>query len=172
MPHLNSSINSLSSYSLPLITLLNFYTNSFIILLPCSTFFGSATLIVSLSPLPNYCFKSVKKFPTVANINFSLSKSSITFYFHISANSPCAYDNTHYTYSFTATSFIFILIFNMHTIKNSGTLFAVLLNICGLATFIFDPVVGLITTISVLPSFSLLISNAYKAVICSYYYLI
>ena len=63
MPHLNSSINSLSSYSLPFITLLNFYTNSFIILLPCSTFFGSATLIVLLSPLPNSCFKSVKNFP-------------------------------------------------------------------------------------------------------------
>ena len=63
MPHLNSSINSLPLYSLSFITLLNFCTNSSIILLPYSTFFSSATLIVSSSPLPNSCFKSVKNFP-------------------------------------------------------------------------------------------------------------
>jgi len=56
----------------------------------------------------------------------------------------------------------------MYAIKNSDTLLAVLLNVCGLATSTFDPVVGLRTTISVLPSPFLPISNGCKAVICSY----
>ena len=91
MPHLNSSINSLPLYSLPLITLLNFYTNSFIILLPYSTFFSSTTLIVSSSPLPNSCFKSVKNLPLL-QIPIFYSPDSPLHSISISANSPYAYD--------------------------------------------------------------------------------
>ena len=50
---LNSSTSSFPSYPLSLATLLNFYTNSSIILFPYSTFFNSTIFIISLSPPPN-----------------------------------------------------------------------------------------------------------------------
>ena len=63
IPLLNSSINSLLSYSLPQATLLNSYTNSSIILPPCFNFFNSTTFTNSLSPPPNSFFIAIKKFP-------------------------------------------------------------------------------------------------------------
>ena len=140
IPLLNSSINSLFSYLLPIAVLLNFCTNSLIILLSCSIFFSSATFIVSSSPLPNSYFKSVRNFSIIVNSKFSLSKFTIIFSFHMSTDSLCMYDNTHYTCSSTNILLIFILICNLYFVKKSNTLLTVLSYICSLATFTFDPV--------------------------------
>ena len=59
------------------------------------------------------------------------------------ANPPCTYDNTYYTYSSTAASLILILMYNLYTIKKPKTFSTSLLNVCGLITSTFDPVLGL-----------------------------
>ena len=79
IPFLNSLINALSLYLLPLTTLLNFCTNPFIILDFYSIFFNSATFIISLLLLPNYFFSLGRKSPTVGNSNTSVSKSFKTY---------------------------------------------------------------------------------------------
>ena len=66
IPLLNSSINSLSSYSFPLTTLLNSWTNSSLVFSPYSIFFNSVTFIILSSPPLNSSFKSNKNSPTIA----------------------------------------------------------------------------------------------------------
>ena len=154
IPHLNSSTNSLSSYPLSLAILLNFCTNSSIIFSSYSTF------IILSSPLPNSCFKSVTNPPTIVNMRLPFSKSSIMFSFHISTNLFYTYDNTYCTCSSTNTSPIFILMYNLYTIKNPDILFVIPPNICGLATFIFDLVLGWGTFAAITP-FTYLANNAW-----------
>ena len=129
---LNSSTNTLSSKLLPLTAVLNSYTNSSIILLSYST-----------NPLLNSIFKSAKKSLTNTYLIFPLSRSSITFFFQISTNSPCIYDNTHCICSSTNVPLIFIWICGLQAIRNPDTLPISLLNICSLATSTFDLVLGL-----------------------------
>ena len=152
---LNSSINSLLSYSLSLATLLNICTNFSIILFSCSTFFNSITFIVLLSLLLNSFFRSMRNSSTIMNSKLLFSKSSKTFFFQISTDSPYTYDNTHWICSFTITFLIFILIYNLHAIKKSKTLLAFLLNVSDLATSIFDSILGLEAAISTSSSSSL-----------------
>ena len=61
-------------------------------------------------------------------------------------NSLYTYNNTYYICSSTAISLILILINNLHTVRNSEILFVVLLNVCSLATFTFDLILGQETT--------------------------
>jgi len=81
IPLLNSSINSLSSYLLPLITFLNSYTSFSIVLLPYFTFFNSTIFIVLLFPPPIFCSKYVRNSPTIVYTRLLFSKSSIMFSF-------------------------------------------------------------------------------------------
>ena len=143
MSLLNSSINSLSLYLLLFATLLNFYTNSFIILLSCSIFFKSTTFNVLLSSLLNSCFRSIRNSTTIVYTKLLLSKSSIIFSFQISADPLCTYNNTHYTCFSTDTSLISILMYNLYAIKKPRTFLVFLLNVCDLATSMFDLVLGL-----------------------------
>ena len=145
MPLLNSSINGLPLYLLLFATLLNFYINFSIIFPPCSNFFNSVTFTVSLFSLSNSFFISVKNFPAILYSNTPASKSSNTFSFCTSADSPCTYDTIHYICFFTASPLIFILIYSLHAVMNSDTFSELLSNTCGLATSVFDPVLGLST---------------------------
>ena len=95
IPLLNFSTNSLLLYPFLLATFWNFCTNFFIVQLSCFTFFNSTTFIILLSPLPNSFFKSIKNSPTVIYSNSSFSKFFMIFFFQISANPLCTYDNTH-----------------------------------------------------------------------------
>ena len=92
---LNSSINSLSLYLLLLATLQNSYTNSSIVLPPCSNFFNSTTFTNSLSPPPNSLFIVVKNSPTNSYSNDPSSRSSNIFSFQMSADSPYIYNSIH-----------------------------------------------------------------------------
>ena len=123
IPLLNSLINSLSLYLLLFAILLNSWINSFVVFSSYSIFFSSAIFIVLLSLLPNS-----------------------SFFFQISTNPFYIYDSIYYTCFSTAVSLILILINSLYTIKNPKTLFIVLSNICGLATSIFNPMLGLGTT--------------------------
>jgi len=62
------------------------------------------------------------------------------FFFQMSADPPCIYDNTYYTCSSTESFLIFILIKSLHAIKKSEIFPDSLLNIGGLVMSIFDPV--------------------------------
>ena len=122
---LNSFINNLSLYSLLLTAFLNSCTNFFITLFSYSNFFNSATFIISLYFSLNSFFRSIRYSSTVTNSKLSFSRSSIIFSFQMSTNSPYTYNKTHYTCSSTDVSLIFILIYNLHTIKNLKTLLTV-----------------------------------------------
>jgi len=61
----------------------------------------------------------------------------------MSANPPCTYDNTYYICSSTVASLILIPIYNLYAIKKPKTFSTFLLNVCGLATSTFDPVLDL-----------------------------
>ena len=161
MPLLNYSINSFPSYSLSLITLLNFCINFSIIFPSCSNFLNSTTFTVFLFPSSNSFFISVKNFSAISYSNTLTSKSSNTFSFHTSANPSCTYNKIHYICSFTASSLIFILIYSLYTIMNSDNFSKLLLNTYSLATSVFDSVLGLGTASSIL-------SAANNAWICTY----
>ena len=143
MSLLNSSTNSIPSYLLSLATFLNSYTNSSIVLLPCSTFFNSTTFIILSSPLSNYCFKSIRNCPTIIYTKFPASKFSIMFSFQISTNPPYTYNNTYCTCFSTKLFLIFILISNLHSIRNLETFSTSPLNFGGLAMFTFNPMLGI-----------------------------
>ena len=68
------------------------------------------------------------------------------FFFQMFTNPPYTYDRAYYTCSYTDTFLIFILIYNPYTIKRPVIFCVSPLNVCGLATFVFDPVLGLGTT--------------------------
>ena len=118
---LNSSINSLSLYLLPLTALLNSYINSFITLLSYSTFFNSATFVNSLSLLPNSFFNSVKKSLTVRNSKFLVFKSFKILSFQIFTDSSYIYIRTYCICSSTNTSLILILIQSLYSIIRKPT---------------------------------------------------
>ena len=139
MPHLNFSTRGLSSYPLPLTALLNSYTNSSIVLLPCSSLFNSATFTPFSSHPPNSFLIFANNSPTVSCSSEPFSKSFNVFSFYISANPPYTYDNIHWICSCTAALLIFIHKYNLHTITNSKTFAEVLLNMCSLATSMLVP---------------------------------
>ena len=142
IPLLNSSTNALLLYLLFLIVLLNFYTNSFIVFLYCSTLLSLATLTTSLSLLSNFFLNPNKNFFNNSNFTFSVSKFSRIFFFYISAD-PLSIYNSIYCICFSiAALLIFILKYNLHTIINFPIFFASPIN-TGLATFILDFVLGL-----------------------------
>ena len=64
------------------------------------------------------------------------------FSFHMSADPSYTYNSTHYICSSTTIFLILILIYNLYAIKNFETFSDFPLNICGLATFIFDSVLS------------------------------
>jgi len=64
------------------------------------------------------------------------------FPFQISANSPYTYDNIYCTCSFIKLFLIFILIKSLHVVKKPKIFPISPLNVGGLATSIFDPVLG------------------------------
>ena len=97
---LNSSFQDCSSNPLFLTVFLNSYTKFFIFLFSCFAFFNSATLTNLLSSSLNSCFRLVRKSPTTGNYKLLFSKSSITFYFQMFANSP--------TYMITSTKSILL----------------------------------------------------------------
>ena len=163
IPLLNSSINDLPSYSLSLTALLNSYTNFSIVLLSCFTFFNSATFIISSSPPLNSFFKSDKNSPTIAQLKLLLSRSSIIFSFYTFTDHSCTYDNTHCICSSTTASLILVLIYSLYAIKNPETFSAFPLNVCSLATFTFDPVLGWkISTATTSPTIPSVASNAWS----------
>jgi len=125
IPLLNSSINSLSSYLLPLVIFLNSYTSFSIVLLPYSIFFNSIIFIILLFPPPIFCSKSVRNSPTIVYTRLLLSKSSIMFSFQIPTDSPYIYNCIHCTCSSTVTFLILILIYNLHAIRNTKTFSAI-----------------------------------------------
>ena len=155
---LNSSTNGLFSYSLPLAVLLNSYTNSSIILPSCSSLFNSATFTDSLFPPLNFFPSSVKNSPTISYSSNLPSKSSNVFSFYTSTNPPCIYNSIHWICSSTATPFIFILMYNLHTITKPETFDRAPSNTCGLATSV------LVTTSSPAPAPPI---YAINAIICS-----
>ena len=130
--------------------------------------------------LLNSVFSLVRKFLTVGNSRFLLSKSSMTFFFYISADLSYIYNNIHYTCFSTNTFLIFILIYNLYTIIKSAILRTSPLNIGSLATstfdLVFDPVLSLEALISISSSSSstslLVANNACNTAICSTYCII
>ena len=92
---LNFSTSSLLLYPLSFATFLNSNKISSIVLFSYFTFFNSTTFIVSSSPPPNSFFKSARNSPIIAYFNVSAFRSSKTFFFQISADPPCIYDNTY-----------------------------------------------------------------------------
>ena len=134
IPLLNSSINSLPLYLLLLATLQNSYTNSSIVLPPCSNFFNSTTFTNSLSLPPNSLFIVVKNSPTNSYSNDPSSRSSSIFSFQMSANSPYTYDSIHWICSSTVTFLILILMYSLQAVKNPNTFPASLLKTSSLAT--------------------------------------
>ena len=161
---LNSSIKGCLLYLLSLATLLNSYTNSFIVFSFCSKFFNSVALTIFSSHLLNSFFMSAKKFSTVSYSNTSTSRSSKTFSFHTSAEHPCIYDRIHCICSSSMSSLILILMNNLYAIINSETFSKLLSNTCGLATSVLDPVLGL----GAGPLFCNVWSYACIVVSCSY----
>ena len=145
IPHLNSFINTLLSYLLFFTALLNFCTNSSIVLLLCSTFFNSATFIISLSPPSNSFFRFIRRInsSTIANSKLLFFRFLITFFFKMSTNSLYMYDITYWVFFSTKTFLIFILIYNLYTIKKPKILLISPLNVGGLATSTFNLVLGL-----------------------------
>ena len=131
---LNSSTSSLPSYSLLLAALLNSYTNSSIVLPPCSNLLNSATFTDSLSPPPNTFLISAKNSSTISYSNSHPSRSSNTFPFHMSATLSYTYDNIHWICSSTSASLILIYMYSLHTVINPATLLKLPSNSCGLAT--------------------------------------
>ena len=92
---LNSSINSLPLYPLPLAALLNSWINSSIVLPSCSNLFNSATFTDFSSPPPNSFLIAAKNSSTNSYSSSPSFKSSSTFSFQISADPSCIYDSTH-----------------------------------------------------------------------------
>ena len=131
---LNSSMRGHSLYPLSLTALLNFCTNSSIILFPCSSFHSSATFINSSSLLPNSFFMSVKNSPIISYSSNSPSRSSNTFSFQMSTDPPCIYNSTHWIYSSTDTPLIFMYIYSLYTVMNLATFLELPLNSYGFAT--------------------------------------
>ena len=163
------SINSILLKPLPLATLLNSWINSFIVLFSCSIFFNSTTFTNSLFPFLNSYFRLARNSPTVRNSRLSFFKSSIIFSFQISADLLYIYNQTHCICSFTVTFLIFILIYNLHAVKNPKILLVSLLDAGSLATSTFDLVLSLETSatvsFSVCPAYTA--TNTCKATICS-----
>ena len=146
--YLNSLTKNLFLYLLSLAVLLNSCTNTSIVFSPCSNYFNFVTFTVSLSPPPNSFFRFAKNSPTISYSKTPASKSSNIFSFHTSADLLCIYDNIYWIWSFIVFSLIFIVINNLHTVRNLKTFLAVLSNTCGLATSMFDLVLGLGATSS------------------------
>ena len=142
---LNSFINSLSSYLLSLAALQNSYTNSSIVLPPCSNFFNSATFTNSSSSSPNSLFIVTKNSPTDSYSNNPSSRSSNIFSFQMSADPFYTYDSTYWICSSTITSLILILIYSLQAVKNSDTFPASSLKTSDLATFLWTPSISLST---------------------------
>ena len=84
------------------------------------------------SPLNSFLI-SIKNFSTVSYFNSSASKSSNIFFFQTSTDPLCTYDNTYQICSSTATSLIFILIYNLHSVTKLETFDEISSNTCGLA---------------------------------------
>jgi len=147
IPLLNSLIKAYSFYLLPLITLLDSYTNSSIVFDHYSTLFNFTTLANMLFPLLNSFFCLARKSLTNGNSNFLVSKSSKTFFFQISTNSSYTYVKTHYSYSSTDTFLILNLIYNLHTITKHATLLVFLLDVDSLVTSALNLVLDLRATI-------------------------
>jgi len=80
---------------------------------------------------------------------FSNFKSSSTFPFYTSADLLCIYNNIHWICFSTISPLIFILINNLHVVKNPKIFPTVLSNAYVLATFVLDHVMGLDTATSV-----------------------
>ena len=140
MSLLNSSIKDLLLYPLLFVTLLNSYTNFFIIFSPCSNLLNSTTLTVFSSLPPNSFIISAKNFPTISYFNSPTSKSSNIFSFHTFTNLSCIYNKIYWICPSTGSPLIFILIYNLHTIINSDTFSELLLNTCGLTIFALAPI--------------------------------
>ena len=102
--------SSLLLYPLSFAAFLNSNKISSIVLFSYFTFFNSTTFIVSSSPSPNFFFKSARNSPIIAYFNVSAFRSSKTFFFQISADPPCIYDNTYWIYFSTVIFLILILI--------------------------------------------------------------
>ena len=133
MLHLNSSTNGHSLYSLPLATLLNFWTNSFIVFLSYSSLLNSTTFTDSLSPLPKSFLMFVKNFLAVSYSSSPTSKFSNIFSFHTFTNPPCMYERIYWICSSTVVLLILILMYNLHIITKPEIFNEVLSNTCGLA---------------------------------------
>ena len=115
--------------------------NSSIILLSYSNLFNSAISIVLSFPPPNSFIKSTKILPLFHIPNFLI----LDFPKHSSSKHLLIplYIRQHLLIcSFTAAFLILILINNLHAIKNPNNFLVALSNICGLATSMFDPVLG------------------------------
>ena len=130
----NSSTNSLLLYLFSLAVLLNFCTNSSIVLPPCSNLINFATFTNSSSSPLNSFLISVKNSPTVLYSNSPSSRSSNIFFFHISAASTYIYDNTHWICSSTGAPLILIHIYSLYAMINLATLLELLSNSYSLAT--------------------------------------
>ena len=89
---LNSSTKSLLLYLLSLTTLLNFWTNSFIVLPLYYNLFNSTIFTISLSPLLKSFFISTRNSPTISYSNKPSSKSSNVFSFQTSTDPSYTYN--------------------------------------------------------------------------------
>ena len=84
----------------------------------------------------------------------------------MSADSPYTQNKIQHNYSSTATSLILILIQSLYTIKNPETLLASPLNVCDLATSMFNLVLGLGASAITLATSAKVWSYTYMLVIC------